>query len=121
MMDRVRILSICDDDGLRASRELLLLNEGYETESATSNDALSLCEAAPFDIALICRSVGSDRAADLIQTLQRSYPEMLVLAIETLDEHPESGNMGLQVASAPAILLDTIRKSSARLGTQRMV
>ena len=33
MSDSVRILSISDDDGLRLSRELLIANDGYETES----------------------------------------------------------------------------------------
>lgn len=116
MNDPVRILSICDDDGLRTSRQLVLMNEGYETESVSSNTALSVLDGRSFDIALICRSLDSERATALAQELRRCYPEihMIAIDIDIVESRPDSSDLDMQVSSGPQPLLEAIRELCAR-------
>jgi DNA-binding NtrC family response regulator len=114
MNDPVRILSICDDDGLRTSRHLLLMNEGYETESVSSNTVRTVLDGRSFDIALICRSISSDRATAIAQELRRSYPEIHIIAFDTIESRPDSSDLDLQVSSGPQPLLEAIRELCAR-------
>jgi len=80
-----RILSICDDDGLRLSREPLLLNDGYVVESIASSVPLSVARVRTFDIALICRSVDAHRAMALKEMLERYNSQIQVVCISPLD------------------------------------
>ena len=87
MSNSVRILSISDDDGLRLSRELLIVNDGFETESILSNTAVSVSYARSFDIVMICRSVDPERAMALIDMLRRYNPEIRILTISPLEKN----------------------------------
>jgi hypothetical protein len=109
MSNPIRILSISDDDGLRLSRELLLINDGYETESIASNMALSVGRARSFDIALICRSVEPERAMILADMLRRYNPDIQILCSSPLENRIEFA-VGPEIPSGPEALLDAIRE-----------
>lgn len=119
MNDPVRILSICDDDGLRASRQLLLVNEGYETESVSSTIARSVLDGRSFDIALICRSVEADRVTDLVQELRRCYPEIHMIGIDMIESLPDPSDLDLKISSGPEALLEAIRELCNRRAPTR--
>jgi DNA-binding NtrC family response regulator len=110
MSPSVRILSISDDDGLRYSRELLLANDGYETESITSNTALSVSRVRSFDIAVICRSVDPERAMALTDMLRRYNPDMQILCITPLENRLDSSAADLEIASGPETVLEGVRQ-----------
>lgn len=105
----VRVLSICDDDGLRLSRELLLLRDGYQTESIASNTAITVSRVRSFDLALICRSVDRGRAIALIEMLRRYHPAIQILCISPLDSSGDMYHADLDVPSGPQAFLDAIR------------
>ena len=109
MNNRVRILSISDDDGLRFSRELLLTRDGYETTSVTSSAALSLLSARPFDIALICRSVDPERAVAVTELLRNQNPAIQIVCVAPIEDRHDSRDADFEVASGPQPLLDAIR------------
>jgi len=112
MSNSVRILSISDDDGLRLSRELLIENDGYETESISSNTAISVSYARSFDMVLICRSVHPDRAMAIIDMLRRYNPEIRVMTISPLEASMERRDTDLDVNSGPESVLEAIRQLS---------
>lgn len=109
MTHRVRILSISDDDGLRFSRELLLKSEGYETESMTSNVALSAAIAGQFDIVLICRSVDNERAIALTNRLRKNHPEVQVVCVSPRQSDPVPHDADVEVSPGPEPILEAIR------------
>lgn len=111
----VRILSISDDDGLRYSRELLLVNEGYETESISSNTALTVAYIGSFDIALICRSVEPERALAVADVLRRYNPNIRVLTISPLEDWPERLRADLEIPSGPEPVLEACRRICGQL------
>ena len=121
MGNPVRILSICDDDGLRFSRELVLRNDGYETESITSKDALTAARVRSFDIALICRSVHPTRAMALSDWLRQYNPEIQIVCIAPLEDAAEPCEANLEILAGPEPLLHTIRTLSAQVVSQKMV
>jgi hypothetical protein len=104
-----RILSICDDNGLRLSRELLLLKDGYKTESILSNTPLTVARVRSFDLALICRSVDPKRALALVEMLRRYHPPIQILCITPLESSAPMYLADLEVPSGPQALLDAIR------------
>jgi hypothetical protein len=110
MSASVRVLSISDDDGLRFSRELLLASDGYETESITSNTALSVTRARSFEIAVICRSVEPERAIALADLLRRYNPEIRILTIRQLETQPQHCDADIEIASGPEPVLEACRK-----------
>jgi len=117
----VRILSISDDDGLRFSRELVLRNNGYETESIASKDVLSAARVPSFDIALICRSVHPDRATALSDWLRQHNPEIQIVCVAPLDNGDEPCDADVEILAGPEPLLETIRTLCAQVGSQRML
>jgi DNA-binding NtrC family response regulator len=121
MSNRIRILSISDDDGLRFSRELVLRNKGYETESITSNEGLSAARARSFDIALICRSVHPTRAMALSDWLRQYNPEIQIVCIAPIEDPAEPCEADLEILAGPEPLLETIRALCAQVGSQKMV
>jgi DNA-binding response OmpR family regulator len=110
MSHSVRILSISDDDGLRYSRELLLEKDGYETESITSNTALSVSRVRSFDIAVICRSVDPERVMGLTDMLRRYNPDLQILCITPLENRLDSCAADLEIASGPETVLEGVRQ-----------
>ena len=113
-MSKIRILSISDDDGLRLSRELLLENDGYETESITSNTAVSVSRVRSFDVAVICRSVKPARAMALTDMLRRYNPDIQVLCISPLENRLDPCPADLEPPSGPEIVLETVRQMCAQ-------
>lgn len=104
-----RILSISDDDGLRYSRELLLINAGHETDSVSSDAALSVSQARSYDVALICRSVDTKRAMALTEMLQRYNPEIQIMCIAPL-ESMEQFDLHTQIVPDPEFFLEAVRQ-----------
>lgn len=119
MSSSVRILSISDDDGLRYSRELLLSNDGYETESITSIANLSVTRVRSFDIAVICRSVQWERAMSLSDMLRRYHPEIQILRISPLENHGELCDADMEIASGPEIILDAVRQLCTQISKRK--
>ena len=113
MSKPARILSISDDDGLRFSRELVLRNDGYETESITSNDALPAARVRSFDIALICRSVHPARATAFSDWLRQYNPEIQIVCIAPLEDPAEPCEADVEILAGPEPLLETIRELCA--------
>jgi CheY-like chemotaxis protein len=109
MSHGVRILSICDDDGLRFSRQLLLDNEGYETASVTSDAALSKTAEGTFDIALICRSVDPEREVALIALLRDYHPEIQILRLTPVKNGGDSSGADPEPLTGPEPLLEALR------------
>lgn len=103
------ILSVCDDDGLRYSRELLLTNAGYQTESVSSDIALSVARARSFDAALICRSVDMKRSMALTEMLQRYHPEIQIMCVAPF-ESAEQFDAHLQIVPEPKLFLEAVRR-----------
>jgi len=77
----IRVLSICDDDLVRRTRELVLRKDGYEIASISSNDLLGVPEIRRFDVAVICHSVPPARAMQLVERLRRYKPEIRLLTV----------------------------------------
>ena len=119
MSHSVRILSISDDDGLRYSRELLLAYDGYETESTTSNTALSVSRVRSFDIAVICRSVEPERAMALTEMLRRYHPEMQILCISPLENRITQSAADMEIPAGPDVVLAAVHELCDRKPAQK--
>ena len=104
-----RILSICDDEGLRASRELLLLKDGYPTVSVSSNTPLTVNQVRSFRLALICRSVEPQRAIAVIERLRRYHAGILIACVAPLESLSEPYSADLELPPSPQSVLDGIR------------
>jgi DNA-binding NtrC family response regulator len=104
-----RVLSICDDEGLRTSRDFLLRQDGYQTVSMESNTTLPASLVRSFDLALICRSIDRERAIALVGLLRQYHPGIQILSINPLDSSPETYHPDLKVPSGPQALLDAVR------------
>ena len=100
-----RILSICDYDGLRLARELLLNQEGYIAESHSSVDSLDTLDVAGFRLAILCQSVAQKRAVHIAEMLHRNNSGIQVMRLSRwqpagdpcfdfeLDSHTEPGKL----------------------------
>ena len=118
MSTPVRILSVSDDDGLRFSRELLLVSDGYQTESITSNAVVSADRVRSFDIVLICRSVEPERAMALADMMRKYNPNIRILTISRLENRPERFDADLETASGPEPVLEACRKLCSELSAR---
>ena len=118
-MSAIRILSISDDDGLRLSRELLLLSDGYETESITSNTPLAAGFVRSFDIALICRSVKPERAIELTELMRKYHPEIQVACVTPLESIAATTEPDMEIASGPEAVLGAVRELCAQRSMRR--
>lgn len=110
-----RILSICDDDGIRFSRDLVLKHEGYEVESVTSNEKLDLTRIRCFHIAVLCHSLAPDRAAEIAIYLRRCNPDIGILRVHAirsaLDHYYD---VDCEVLPGPGQLLSAIHTLALR-------
>lgn len=79
ILEGIRILSICDDESLGLSRQLILENAGYLTATMESAVPLSVLYVRRFDAAIICQSVNSEHAVQLAEKLHRDHPGIRVL------------------------------------------
>lgn len=115
-----RILSICDDEGLRHSRELLLTSEGYSTESVTSDVVLSVEQARRFDAVLICRSVDPKRGRALTETLERYNPGIQIKCIGPV-EGADQVDFSPPALRGPQVFLDEVKKMRTSAAARKMM
>jgi hypothetical protein len=101
----VRVLSVCDDGGLRSSRELLLQAYGYEVESHPSDDYLLMVHVSSFDVAIICQSVNRDEAPRLMRMLRRYNPRLRILDLSRPVELDSAG----YCEPGPHIFLEAVK------------
>jgi CheY-like chemotaxis protein len=112
----VRILSVCDDDGIRFSRELVLKQEGYEVESVPSREHLEDSRICSFHIAVLCHSLDAEDAARIANQLRDANPSIAVLrvhAIRTMSN--DFYDVDCEVFPGPGQLLNGIETLRARL------
>jgi DNA-binding NarL/FixJ family response regulator len=104
-----RLISICDEENLRYSRELILRYAGYDTVSVSSNATLEELTSTSFDIAIVCQSISSDHTIRILETLRRSNPRLRVLRINTYPNRPwASFGMDYEVPGRPIALLRAV-------------
>lgn len=107
----VRILSICDYDGLRLARELLLTQEGYCLKSHASSDPLDVFSARSCQLAIICHSVALEAAMRIADMLHRYNSAIYVLRLSKSDlAHSSCFDGELESFCAPGLLLEAIRE-----------
>lgn len=112
----IRILSICDDDGIRFSRELVLRQEGYEVESVTSNLALDIPRVRSFHIAILCHSLTAYRAAQISDMLRRYNPSIQLARIHAIRSRTDHCyDADCEVLPGPGAMLEAIRDLVARV------
>ena len=118
---QVRILSICDDDALRSSRELILRNDGYDVVSANSIHASKTARRGEFDIVVLCHSADSQLTRQAVGFLRERNPEIRILRLNAVRPEVE-GNPDLSCNSldGPLVLLSAIKKLSAQKVEERV-
>ncbi|HWE85440.1 MAG TPA: hypothetical protein VG267_10880 [Terracidiphilus sp.] len=80
-----RILSICDYETQRRSREILLKGQGFHVESFASSDVLDALFVRGSQIAILCYSVAQARAVRLADTLHRYHPHICVVRLQRME------------------------------------
>ncbi len=111
----IKILSICDDDGLRYSRQLVLESVGYAVESMTSASPLDAAKLNAIEIAILCHSVDANHAAHLADELRRLNPGIRVLRVHAIQsKHERLYDVDCEVLPDPVPLLDAIESLRAR-------
>jgi CheY-like chemotaxis protein len=110
-----KILSICDDEALRYSRQLVLESVGYEVESIPSDAPLDAVQPKGFEIAILCHSVDGIHAARLANELRRMNPNILVLRVHAIQGKQERlYDVDCEVLPDPVPLLNAIKSLRAR-------
>ena len=77
----VRILSVCDDDHIGLTREMVLQNARYEVESRHTNFHFDAPLAGSFHLAIMCHSLDAGRAARLTASLRKLNREIRIIRI----------------------------------------
>lgn len=115
----LRVLSISDDDGIRYSRELVLMNRGYEVESIESSALLDDRRARSFNIAILCHSIDPRAAEVMARNLRRLNPSIGILRVRTMLAYADSTyDVDCEVLPDPRPLLTAIETlSTARKAT----
>ena len=116
----VRILSICDDERIRFSRELVLMHEGYEVESVSSKTPLDVCRVRSFHIAVLCHSLAPYRASQIGHMLRRYNPAIGVVRVHSLRAQMDGFyDVDCEVLPGPDAMLEGIRALAIRLGVPK--
>lgn len=98
----IRIISICDDYGLRESREMLLRSENYEVWSLSSADLPDVSVIRESDLAILCHSVS--HCASGFRGLFRSHnPNIRFLDLHLIVDREVEGS-GISMLSGPGFL-----------------
>lgn len=106
----VRVLSICDDESLRYSRQLVLESEGYAVESITSRELLESADLKAFEIAILCHSVDAQHAARLADQLRHTYAGIRVLRVHAIQGwHDHRYDVDCEVLPDPVPLLHALK------------
>jgi hypothetical protein len=118
LKSKLRILSICDDDAIRFSRELTLLAAGYEdVEWLPSNACLDAAHIRSLDVAILCQSVDWRRAARLAIAFRRLNPSLRILRVNTLRSEMESWlQVDCEVITGPGMLVEVLDSHFAGAG-----
>jgi len=107
----IRVLSICDDDLLRSTREMVLRKDGYDIVSISSNDLLGVPEIRRFDVAVICHSVPPARAMGLVERLRRYNPEIRLLTVNPRVRRADPFyEVDSEVLAGPGALLKAVKQ-----------
>lgn len=107
----IRVLSICDDDMVRSTRELLLRKDGYEIVSIASDDLLSIPDIRAMDVAVICHSVPAERAMEIADRLRRYKPEIRLLKVNPRVRRIDTlYDVDLEVLAGPGALLEAVKE-----------
>jgi hypothetical protein len=80
---KIRVLSICDDQGILQSRELLLKHEGYDVESVSSRQSIEPDRIRTFHVAILCHSLNPNRARRIAEKLRKGNGAIRVLRVQT--------------------------------------
>ncbi len=111
----IRILSICDDEALRYSRQLLLESVGYAVESITSDAPLDAAEMKSFEIAVLCHSVDASHAAKWANKLRRMNASIRVLRVHAIQGAQDHfSDVDCEVLPDPVPLLNAIESLRAK-------
>ena len=112
----IRLLSICDDDGIRFSRELVLEQQGYEVASVSSDEHLDENRIVSFHIAILCHSLNAEDAARIAERLRKASPSIAVLRIHAIRSMvTRFYDVDCEVLPGPGQLLSGIQMLCARL------
>jgi hypothetical protein len=110
-----RILSICDDDAIRYTRDRLLAEAGFRAEWLPSNAFLSDVQVRKCSVAVICESVDWKRTAQLSATLRRMNPTMHVVRVFSVGPGAEShADAECEIVNGSAGLLGHLGELSGR-------
>jgi hypothetical protein len=114
----IRVLSICDDDGIRFSRGLVLKHEGYEVDSVPSNEKLDPAWIRSFHVAVLCHSLSPSRAAEIAINLRRYNPDIGILRVHAIRAATDHFyDVDCEVLPGPGQLLSAIQTLAARSAT----
>jgi hypothetical protein len=110
---RVRILSICDRDRLRTSRERELKSAGYEVDSVSSNEFLRFGQVRSSAIAIICTTVNPESALRLKHLLPSYNPEIRILHLDGAPEIELRPDRRAHRPAGPGGFLQTVESMAA--------
>lgn len=101
-MSGIRIISICDNESLRQSRELVLKSDGYDVQSFFSWNAPGVSVVRDAQIVVMCRSVDEERARALTYLFRGLNGNLKILDLRSLvasdnDEHNLGGGAFLNL------------------------
>jgi hypothetical protein len=110
LKNKVRILSICDDDAIRFSRELILSAAGYENVLwLSSNAGVEPSRIRSSDVAILCQSVEWRRAARLALAFRRLNPDIRILRVNSLRSEIDSRfQVDCEMVSGPEMLVEIL-------------
>jgi sugar-specific transcriptional regulator TrmB len=98
MSERVKILVVDDDAGVREILDATLKQEGYKTEAVqTAKQAIEKCKTESFDVALIDIKLPDMEGTKLLNILSRFNPAMIKIMITgypSLENAVQSLNSG---------------------------
>lgn len=117
----IRILSVCDDDSVRYSRELLLKQAGYEAESITSAALLRASLVKSFRLAIVCQSLESKQAVRVTEILRRYNPQIQVLQLGAVQwglEHHYG--LDYKILVDPGALLDAVKSMCDQINVAQL-
>ena len=108
-LDTLRILCVCDDDGIRFLREPMLQEAGYQVSWLPSNAAFDVLAIRSCNAAIICQSVPWRRAAQVSTFLRRSNPLIKILRMNTLRSEMENAFfVDCEVVAGPGLLMQVL-------------
>jgi hypothetical protein len=108
-LHRATILSVGDDARLLETRQMVLASAGYVVLSMSSTELLNERRVQQTNLAVICHSVLSKRAARVAQTLHRIHPGLPILRLGDSSPEPNgSYEFTFDFPPRPEVLLRTL-------------